>query len=135
MVGHARRLLAHIQPVAITLGRVLYHPRAIMLDASPREALVPVLSACQDATRVATGRNGELYSEPWAPHITIAYGNSACPAAPAIEALGRRLPPSAVMVTSVSLVHQTPAQRWMWDLVAHVPLADGLHSVTEDLSA
>ena len=35
MAGEARRLLARAPPVTITLGRVLYHPRAIMLAAGP----------------------------------------------------------------------------------------------------
>ncbi len=50
MACQARRLLARTPPVRITLERVLYHPRAIMLDARPYEALEPVLRASQSAT-------------------------------------------------------------------------------------
>ncbi len=76
MTSHARQLLASVPPITITLGRVLFHPRAVMLDAGPADALEPVLRAVQDATRLGTGRNGELYHEPWAPHITLAYSNA-----------------------------------------------------------
>src|SRR5271156_3357162 len=34
------------------------------------------------------GNDGELYYEPWTPHITLAYSNAVGPAGPVIEALG-----------------------------------------------
>src|SRR5262249_29170036 len=73
MAGQARRLLAGTPPVTITLGRVWYHPRAVMLAVGPPGALDPVLRAAQQATRAATGRDGELHTQPWTPHITLAY--------------------------------------------------------------
>jgi 2'-5' RNA ligase len=119
---HAQALLASVPPIKVTLGRVLYHPRAIMLRASPHEALRPVLAACQEATRAGTGRDGRLYREPWVPHLTLAYGNSSSPAAPAIQALGKELPARQTTVTSVSLISQTPAQKFRWHLIATVPV-------------
>jgi 2'-5' RNA ligase len=122
MTAHARALLAPVPPIDVTLSRVLYHPRAIMLSATPHEALRPVLAACQEATRAATGRDGRLYSEPWVPHITLAYGNSSSPAGPAIQALGKELPARQTTVTSVSLISQTPAQKFRWHLIVNVPI-------------
>jgi len=55
MASEARRLLARTPPITITLGRVLYHPRAIMLAAGPPAVLDPVLQAAQETTRLATG--------------------------------------------------------------------------------
>jgi 2'-5' RNA ligase len=133
MTAHARRLLAATDPVTITLSRVLYHPRAIMLAASPVEALQPVLAACREATRSETGRDGRLHRDPWIPHMTLAYGNSAQPAAPAIEALGRDLPADKVTVQSVSLISQTLRQKWTWELVAEVPLGTEPGSRPEQL--
>src|SRR5262249_40560859 len=92
MAGEARKLLARTPPNTITLGRILFHPRAVMLGAGPLGALDPVLRAAQQATRAATGRGGELHYEPWTPHITLAYSNAAGPARPVIDALGRELP-------------------------------------------
>jgi len=132
MTSQARRLLARTPPVTITLGRVLYHPRAVMLDAGPPSVLEPVLRAVQRATRIATGRNGALYSEPWVPHITLAYSNMVAPAGPVIAALGRKLPTQQASVTSISLVSQSPEQRWTWNLVTHVPFGTELASSVED---
>jgi 2'-5' RNA ligase len=120
MTDHARQLLARIPPARITLGRVLYHPRAVMLDARPHEALEPVLRAVQQATRIATGREGMLYHEPWVPHITVAYSNMVRPAAPVIQALGRELLRRDVTITSISLVRQAPEHLWTWHRVADV---------------
>ena len=64
----------------------------------------------------------QLHRDPWVPHMTLAYGNSARPAAPAIKALGRELPADTVTVRSVSLISQAPRQKWTWDLVAELPL-------------
>jgi 2'-5' RNA ligase len=126
MARHARHALARTRPVPITLGRVLYHPRAVMLDAGPAAALEPVLHAVREATRAATGQDGRLYSAPWTPHITLAYSNTTCPAAPVIAALGRRLPERTAAITSVSLVAQAPEQQWTWDPVTEVTLGTGL---------
>jgi len=120
MADHARRHLARTPPIRITLGRILYHPRAVMLDARPHEALDPVLRSVQDATRLATGRDGRLYHEPWAPHITVAYSNMVRPAAPVIEALGRELPQRDVAISSISLISQAPEHLWTWHLVTDV---------------
>jgi 2'-5' RNA ligase len=126
MAAEARGLLAGTSPITVTLGRVLYHPRAVMLAAQPPDALEPVLHAVREATRIATGREGELHYEPWTPHVTLAYANAARPAGPVIAALGRKVPPQLVAISSVSLVSQAPEQRWAWRLVAQVPFGTGL---------
>jgi 2'-5' RNA ligase len=126
MAGEARQLLARTPPVTITLGKVLYHPRAVMLGVGPPGALDPVLRAAQQATRAATGRSGELHTTPWTPHITLAYSNTAGPAGPVIAALGRKLPSQQTAVTAISLVSQAPKQLWTWDLVTEVPFGTGL---------
>ena len=117
MTELAQDLLADVTPITVGLGRVLYHPRAIMLAVEPRDALMPVLTACREATRQATGQAGRLHTDPWIPHVTLAYGNSVHPAQPAIEALGRELPGREVTITSVSLTTQAPEQQWTWDLI------------------
>lgn len=122
MTSHARQQATRIKPITLTLGRILYHPRAIMLRAGTPDQLEPVLHAVQEATRAATGRHGELHTAPWTPHITLAYSNTAQPAGPAIRALGRELPMRDAIVTSVSLISQRPDQRWTWDSVADIPL-------------
>jgi 2'-5' RNA ligase len=132
MAAHAGGLLARMPPVQVTLGRVLYHPRAVMLDAGPAAALEPVLRAVQEATRAVTGREGSLHTAPWTPHITLAYSNTVGPAAPVIAALGRRLPERAVTISSVSLVAQAPEQAWTWDPVTQVKFGADLAARNED---
>jgi 2'-5' RNA ligase len=122
LVEEAQHLLVGIAPVTITLGRVLYHPRAVMLDAGPADPFQPVIDAIQTATRHARRSTG-LYHDPWRPHITLAYSNATRPAAPIIEALGRGLPAREVTIRSVSLVAQSPRQRWTWDTIADLSLA------------
>jgi 2'-5' RNA ligase len=133
MVGQARRLLAGTPPVTITLGRVWYHPRAVMLAVRPPGALDPILRAAQQATRAATGHDGALHTQPWTPHITLAYSNTARAAGPVIDALGRELPTRHAAVTAISLVSQAPEQLWTWDLVTDVLFGTGQPSTTNVL--
>jgi 2'-5' RNA ligase len=126
MTSRARKLLARTPPAKVTLGKILYHPRAVMLAVRPAEALVPVLRAVGVATQAGTGRDGRLYHQPWTPHVTLAYSNMVNPAAPVIEALGLELPRQEVAIDSISLVSQAPEQLWTWDRVDHVPLGTGL---------
>jgi 2'-5' RNA ligase len=123
MIEEAQRLLADIAPITITLGRVLYHPRAVMLDAGPAEPFQPVIAAIRAATSHA-GQSTALYHDPWRPHITLAYSNATRPAAPIIEALGRNLPARQITISSISLVSQSPEQRWTWDRITDLPLAE-----------
>lgn len=126
MADHARQVLAKTPPIDVTLGRILYHPRAVMLAAQPGEALEPVLDAVREATRKATGNDGHLHFEPWTPHITLAYSNTSHPALPVIDALGRELPRQQATIGSVSLVAQAPEQQWTWHLVTNVQLGSQL---------
>jgi 2'-5' RNA ligase len=120
MARHARQLLAGTEPIRLRLGRILYHPRAIMLDARPHDALDPMLAGLREATRLATGHEGQLYHNPWVPHITVAYSNMAGPAAPVIDALGLEVPQQEVSVNTVSLISQAPEHGYAWQPVADV---------------
>ncbi|WP_407701616.1 2'-5' RNA ligase family protein [Thermomonospora amylolytica] len=124
MAMNAARELAHIRPVTITLGRVLYHPEAIMLGIHPERALDPIRRAAIHATQSALGSDRVTCdSSPWIPHITLAYSTSQQPARPLIQALGRELPTCEVTVRSVSLVVQWGAERlWDWQQVETIPI-------------
>ncbi|WP_066937225.1 2'-5' RNA ligase family protein [Microtetraspora fusca] len=122
MLVTARGLLRQVRPITVTLGRVLYHPEAVALEARPGEALLPMLNAVEKATRIATGRDGVLSHAPWTPHVTVAYSKAAQPAAPIIAALGRAVPDCAVTIGSISLVVQDgPEYAWDWRPVAEIP--------------
>jgi 2'-5' RNA ligase len=125
MATTAGRRLADVPPIAVTVGKILFHPEAIMLAAQPAEALLPVLEAVRDATQEATGRPGRTGSKlPWTPHITIAYSTAHQPAEPIITALGQSLPERKVQISTVSVVNQRgPERSWDWHLEATIRLA------------
>ncbi len=123
MIAEGRRLLAETSPITVTLGRVLYHPQAIMLAVLPRDALQPLLDAVQAATCAGTGRDGLIEYGPWTPHVTLAYSSAAQPAAPIIEALGPELPSCEATIRTVDLVVQNgPERLWDWCSIAELAL-------------
>jgi 2'-5' RNA ligase len=120
MTSNARELLAEVPPIQVSTGRVGYHPQAVVLLLEPSGALEPVLDAVRTATRAA-GYEGHTDTNPWRPHISVAYSHATGPAAPIIEALGHSLPETKVTIRSVSLVAQTQVDRsWQWRPVAEV---------------
>ncbi|MFI6501035.1 2'-5' RNA ligase family protein [Nonomuraea typhae] len=125
MAVEAKRQLAEIEPVIVTLGRVLYHPEAVVLEARPGDRLLPLLRAAKTATRLVTGSEGYLAHDVWIPHVTIAYSSADGPAAPVISALGTRLPEREVTIRSLSIVRQDgPETVWAWRPLAEVRLTN-----------
>ena len=123
MATTAARLLADLPPVTVTLGRVLYHPEAIVLAVSSRSDLAPVRDAAITATRLVTGHDESPdQHERWIPHITICYSTACQPAAPLIAAVGENLPRCEVQVSALSLIIQRgPERGWDWETAATIP--------------
>jgi len=120
----AGRALAAVAPIPVTLGRIVYYPEAVVLAVEPPGALQPVLDAVAAATRAA-GCDGRTSTNPWLPHVTVAYSHDTGPAAPITAALGHRLPRTEITIRSVSLVAQTQVGRsWQWQTVAEAHLMD-----------
>jgi 2'-5' RNA ligase len=125
MARTAAGLLAGLPPVQVTLGRVLYHPEAIMLAVTPAQALAPLHEAARTATRKVLDRQAPG-DDPslWTPHVTICYSTSDQPAQPIIAALGRQLPKCRIQISALSLVVQRgPERRWDWRTVTTIRLA------------
>jgi 2'-5' RNA ligase len=121
LVAEASRLLSVAQPINVTLGRILYHPEAILLSVHPQHVLHPVFSALQSATRNVLHSDGIVESGHWVPHVTIAYSTAEQPAEPIIAALGRELPAQEITIDNVSLVIQDgPERDWNWHPVGRV---------------
>jgi 2'-5' RNA ligase len=119
MTDRARESLARLAPVRIELGRVLYHPQAIVLGIGPREALAPV----QAAVWAACGLERSADEPVWVPHTTVAYSTARQPAAPLVSALGTELPHRTALLRSVSLVAQWgPEREWQWEPFTTIPL-------------
>jgi len=124
-VTAARRALARVAPVPVTHGGVFYHPEAVVLAVEPLGALDPVLAAVTAAASAA-GCDAHTGTDPWLPHVSVAYSHATGPAAPVIAALGRWLPRTEITIRSVSLVAQTQVGRsWQWRPVAEVPFSSG----------
>ena len=96
-------MLFHDQPRV--LERVYHHPQAVVLAVEPSGALDPVLDVVRTAARVA-GCNGHTDTDPWRPHVSVAYPNRAGLASPIVASLGRWLPRVEVTIRSVSLVRK-----------------------------
>lgn len=122
MVAEASRLLSDLAPITVTLGRIYVAPQAVVLPLEPFAALEPVLTVARKATK-AGGGEGHQDTDPWAPHISVAYSNATGPAAPVITAVGKRLPDLTVTIRSLSLVAQIQVGRsWQWRQVAGIKL-------------
>jgi 2'-5' RNA ligase len=123
MVTEVGTRLDHMIPITVTLGRVLYHPEAVVVAARPANALVPLLTAVESAAPSAIARHNSLVNVPWTPHVTIAYSRAEQPAGPIIAALGRELPSCDVTIRNISLVNQDgPEHLWNWHSIAEVAL-------------
>ena len=116
MAAAAGRRLADIPPITVTVGKILFHPEAIMLAAQPAQALLPVLEAVREATQEVTGNPGKTGGKrPWTPHITIAYSTARQPAEPITTALGQSLPERKIQISTASVVNQRgPERSWDW---------------------
>lgn len=116
MTREASELLSRVDPITVTLGRILYHPEAIMIGIEPLDALTPILHAVRTATANVTGNEGRINGhDRWIPHVTISYSTARQRAEPIIKALGRQLPNRQVRVSAVSLVVQRgPERLWNW---------------------
>jgi 2'-5' RNA ligase len=136
MAATATDLLSSMPPVTVTLGRIYYHPEAIMLGVSPAKALVPIRNAALAAARLVTGRdNFPDDPEPWVPHITLCYSTAHQPAAPLIAALGESLPRCQVQISALSLIVQNgPERRWDWSTIATIRLTgrEAVRSISRD---
>lgn len=134
MTDTASGLLADLQPVGVTVGRILYHPEAIMLGVTPVRALQPIHDAAMQATKHATGGQ-EPDLSPWVPHITICYSTSDQPAQPLIDALGMQLPGRDIQISALHLVVQHgPERSWDWSIIDTIRLAGAVPDLASHVS-
>ena len=125
MTETAADLLARAPPAAVSLGRILFHPEAIMLGVTPAETLTAIYNSARSATHRVTGQHASD-SQParWRPHITICYSTSSQPAKPIIEALGTQFPRCDIDIDALSLVVQHgPERAWDWSIVSTIRFA------------
>jgi 2'-5' RNA ligase len=123
MIQTAADQLADVLSITVSLGKIVYHPEAILFAVTPPAALAPLRSAAIAATR-ATGHHASDENEEWRPHVTLCYSTSDQPARPIIDALGKVLPERMITVQRLSLVIQTGSElAWDWTIVGSADLA------------
>jgi 2'-5' RNA ligase len=121
----AQTALRDVEPLDVTLGKVLYHPEAVMLAVEPAERLRAIQTLIRAATASAIGISYEPPAREWTPHVTVAYSTASQPADPIITALGATVPVSRAVIDTVSLIVQWgPERLWDWEQVGAVQLGD-----------
>jgi 2'-5' RNA ligase len=124
MINTTAERLTDLNPIQVEIGKIWFHPEAVMLTIRPARALDPVRSAIRDAVAATVSRH-QLADEPdWTPHISVAYSNATSPAAPIIAAFGT---PPRLRPMTVGHVHLVTQERaghlYRWDTIALVPFA------------
>ena len=124
MLSHAQEALHGAAPAEVTVGRILYHPEAIMLAVEPRETLLPVLNAVADATEeIAHLEVSENRRSAWTPHTTVAYSVSEQDVEPIAAALGPSVQPRSILIDTVTLIVQWgPERTWDWEPIGQSTL-------------
>ncbi|MCP2341031.1 2'-5' RNA ligase [Actinomadura rupiterrae] len=125
MLSRAQEMLSTVEPINVTLGRVIYHPEAVMLRVQPDYAVKPLVRAAQQATLEATGRKVPTDSEHTSgtPHVTVAYSTTQQAAEPLVSALGKSVPECTVGINELSLVVQWgPERLWDWEVIGTAEL-------------
>jgi 2'-5' RNA ligase superfamily len=123
MIRTASDQLVDVPPITVSLGKIIYHPEAVLFAVSPAAVLLPLRKAAIAATH-ATGHDASGPDEEWRPHVTLCYSTSDQAARPIIDALGLVLPERTFTVCKLSLVIQTGSElAWDWTVVGTADLA------------
>jgi 2'-5' RNA ligase len=128
MLQTAADQLADVPPITVSLGKIIYHPEAILFAVTPGVALLPLRSAAIAATR-ATGRDACGQDAELRPHVTLCYSTRDQAARPIIDTLGMVLTERTFTVRRLSLVIQTGSElAWDWTVVGTADLAAPSHA-------
>ncbi|HEV7934976.1 MAG TPA: 2'-5' RNA ligase family protein [Actinomadura sp.] len=123
VVSAARRRLAEIPPVNLTVGPAVIDPEVIRLQISPVDALTGVRRALRAAIADALGPERLPESDEWNPHVSVAYSNADGPMDSIAAALVPELKPVAVTIRDVQLIVLGRDRRiYEWQNRAAVPL-------------
>lgn len=115
--------LRGLPPIEASVGRVRYHPEAVMLTVDP----VPALREFRERVRTSSERAFPGMHVPatatWTPHVTVAYSTADQPTAPIVDRLGDHVPTRRFTIDTVSLVVQSgPERSWIWETAGRVRL-------------
>ncbi|MET9271137.1 2'-5' RNA ligase family protein [Kribbella sp. NPDC003557] len=123
LLAAARVRLAELEPAKVRFHRPVVRREAVLLPADPAEPLRTIRYAVRAAIADVCGGVPEN-ADGYRPHISLAYANTAQPAAPIIAALDRVNPtPADLILSTVSLIEMHRDNRmYQWRTVEAVPL-------------
>lgn len=132
MTSNVQTAVQDVEPIEVTIERVLYHPEAILLAVDPAEPLRRLRDVVLDATATTVGELNTQPSSGWIPHMTIAYSTAGQDAAPIIDALGKSVPEQRFVLDALNLVVQWgPERSWTWEQVSDVDLSGSVRSIRD----
>ena len=115
MITTVSAMLAGTPAIPVTIGGIVYHPEAIMLDVKPKRALTRIHDAVQAATLAVTSQDPDGVPPRWIPHVTVCYSTADQATTPIIAALGPQQRECQVQIATASLVIQHgPERLWDW---------------------
>lgn len=117
LVADVQDALREVPPIEVEVGRVLYHPEAIMLAVEPVEPLRRLRAVVMSGSGQSVSDLEAVETSGWIPHMTVAYSTVGQAAGPIIEALGKSVPLQRFVLDHADLVVQWgPEQSWTWEL-------------------
>jgi 2'-5' RNA ligase len=128
--------LASLSPIDAMLGPVTVTPEAILLDVAPLSPLRGLRDELRAAISDVLGPEMLMESADWTPHVSVAYSNSAVPAAEYISAVADSRNTEGALIDHVQLIVLGRDRRmYEWSTRAEVPVGTELTASPADGSS
>jgi 2'-5' RNA ligase len=76
LTANVQNALRNVRPIEVQVGRVLYHPEAVMLAVEPVEPLRRLRDVVLSATGLNIPDQEALETSAWVPHMTVGYSTA-----------------------------------------------------------
>jgi 2'-5' RNA ligase len=127
IITAARRRLATVPPVTVTLGPPIVAGEGVTCWASPPRALDPVRDAVRAGIADVWGPQRVPEATEWSAHVSVAYASADGPGEPIEAALGGMADTAEATVRAVDLIKLGRDRRmYEWETIASLPLT-GMH--------
>lgn len=123
MIRAVAKRLGKLDPIAVNLGKPLFHTEAVALGVEPTDALDPMYQAIVSGVEDAVGPGHVSNELNFVPHVSVAYSNTEAPAEPVIHALSAHPEPCVMTIRDAHLVKQSRVHHlYRWETITSVPL-------------
>lgn len=121
----ARRHLATVAPVPVSVGPPVVASEGIACWVGPEGALDPARDAIRAAIADVWGSDRVPEGPHWTPHVSMAYSNVSGPADAYEAALGGQTSAASVTLRTAQLIRLGRDRRvYEWDTIATLPLGE-----------